>query len=120
MEYGARAGAKVQGLRAEDEASASPIKFAAPAAGPMSAAPTAAPMSTYEAPRYSETEELAGAKREIHKDKLAAQMRPRGRGGRGGRDSGRGGRDNRGGNRGGRGAKINVEDTSAFPTLGGK
>jgi plasminogen activator inhibitor 1 RNA-binding protein len=43
-----------------------------------------------------------------------------GRGGRGGRDSGRSGRDNRGGNRGGRGAKINVEDTSAFPTLGGK
>lgn len=39
-----------------------------------------------------------------------------GRGGRGGRDSGRGGR----GGGGGRGANIKIEDSSAFPTLGGK
>ena len=49
--------------------------------------------------------------------------RDSGRGGRGGRDSGRGGRgeSSRGGRGGGgRGANIKIEDTSAFPTLGGK
>jgi plasminogen activator inhibitor 1 RNA-binding protein len=50
--------------------------------------------------------------------------RDSGRGGRGGRDSGRGGRgardSGRGGRGGGRGASIKIEDSSAFPTLGGK
>ena len=41
-----------------------------------------------------------------------------GRGGRGSRDSGRGRGESKG--RGGRGANIKIEDTSAFPTLGGK